>query len=117
RLLVGLILWSFFAEATTVGMGSLLEKGHILKKIFMPKWTIIVSATIHSALAFFSNLIILFIFLLFYYHIYPGVLHLLFFVIYLLLIYGISLMVLPILTWRLDLLIFMSQNTKRAKRL
>jgi len=91
RLLVGLILWSFFAEATTVGMGSILSKGHILKKIFIPKWIIILSATIHSALAFFFNLLILFIFLLFYYHIYPSILHLLFFGIYLLLIYGISL--------------------------
>lgn len=92
RLLVGLILWSFFAEATTVGMTSLLTKSTILKKIYVPKWIVIVSATIHSALAFFFNLIIMFIFLLFFYHIYPSFYHLLFFSIYLILIYGISLL-------------------------
>jgi ABC-2 type transport system permease protein len=90
RLLVGIILWSFFAEATTVGMNSLLSKSNILKKVFIPKWIIIVSATVHSAMAFFFNLIILFLFLFFFYQIYPSLLHLIFFGIYILLIYGIS---------------------------
>ena len=91
RLLVGVILWSFFAEATTVGLNSLLSKAHILKKIFIPKWIIIVAATVHSAMAFFFNLIILFLFLYFYYHIYPTFTHLLLFGVYIILIYGISL--------------------------
>ena len=90
RLLVGLILWFFFAESTTVGMNSLLSKMDILKKIYIPKWIIIISATVHSALAFCFNLVILFLFL-FAYHIYPNVLHLLLFFVYILLIYGISL--------------------------
>jgi ABC-2 type transport system permease protein len=90
RLLMGIILWSFFAEATTVGMNSLLSKSHILKKIFIPKWIVIVSATVHSAIAFFFNLVILFIFL-YAYHIYPNPLHIALFLVYVVLIYGISL--------------------------
>jgi len=90
RLLVGLILWFFFAEATTVGMNSLLSKSDILKKIYIPKWIIIISATIHSGLAFLFNLVILFLFL-FAYNVFPGVLHLFLFLIYISLIYGISL--------------------------
>lgn len=90
RLLMGLILWSFFAEATTVGMNSLVSKSNILKKIYIPKWIVIVSATVHSAMAFFFNLIILFIFL-FAYHIYPNLLHISLFLVYIILIYGISL--------------------------
>ncbi|NCA77619.1 MAG: ABC transporter permease [Alphaproteobacteria bacterium] len=90
RLLVGMILWSFFSEATTVGMNSLLSKSHILKKIYIPLWLIIVSSTIHSALAFLFNLAILLIFLLAY-NVFPDVLHLSFFLIYVFLIYGISL--------------------------
>jgi len=73
------------------GMISLLAKAHILKKIYLPKWLIIVSSTIHSSLAFFFNLIILFLFLFFYYHIYPNPIHILAFLLYVLLIYGISL--------------------------
>jgi len=91
RLLVGLILWMFFAETTTVGMSSLLSKASILKKVYIPKWMIIISATVHSAMAFVFNLIIMFIFLVFFYNIYPGLKHLLVFTVYLILIYGISL--------------------------
>jgi len=87
--LVGLILWFFFSEATTVGMNSLLSKSEILKKIFIPKWIIIISATVHSALAFGFNLFILFLFL-FAYNIFPDFIDLGVFLIYIILIYGIS---------------------------
>ena len=90
RLLMGIILWSFFSETTTVGMNSLLSKSNILKKIYIPKWIVIVSATVHSAIAFAFNLIILFIFL-FVYHVYPNLLHISLFMVYIILIYGISL--------------------------
>ena len=90
RLLVGLILWYFFSESTTVGMNSLLAKAHILKKVYIPLWLIIISSTVHSALAFFFNLAILFIFL-FAYHVFPGVIQLSVFLVYIILIYGISL--------------------------
>ena len=92
RLLLGIILWSFFAEASMVGMLSLLAKGHILKKIYLPKWIVVFSSTIHSAIAFVLNLIILFLFLFVYYRIYPGIPQLLLFGVYILLIYGLSLM-------------------------
>ena len=92
RLLLGIILWSFFAEASMVGMLSLLAKSHILRKIYLPKWIIIISSTIHSAIAFLFNLVILFLFLFLYYGIYPGVIQLLLFGVYIILIYGISLL-------------------------
>ncbi len=91
RLLLGIVLWSFFAEASMVGMMSILAKGHILKKVFLPKWIVVISSTIHSAMAFLFNLIIFFLFLFLYYHIFPGPLQLLLFVVYIILIYGISL--------------------------
>jgi len=72
RLLLGIILWSFFAESSMVGMMSLLAKKHILRKAYLPKWIVILSSTIHSALAFLFNLIILFLFLFLYYRIFPG---------------------------------------------
>ncbi len=90
RLLVGLILWFFFSEATTVGMNSLLSKSDILRKIYIPKWIIIISATVHSGLAFCFNAIILFLFLIGY-QVFPDIWHLLIFFIYVVLIYGISL--------------------------
>lgn len=91
RLLLGIVLWSFFAEASMVGMTSLMAKAHILKKIYLPKWIVIFSSTIHSGMAFLFNLIILFLFLFLYYRIFPGPLQLLLFGVYILLIYGLSL--------------------------
>jgi ABC-type polysaccharide/polyol phosphate export permease len=87
KLLTGLILWSFFAEATIVGMNSILAKAHILKKVFIPKWLVVLSSTIHSSMAFFFNLIILFAFLIFYYHIVPNFFQVCLFFVYILLIY------------------------------
>ena len=92
RLLLGIILWSFFAETSMVGMTSLLAKSHILRKAYLPKWIVIISSTIHSAMAFLFNLVILFLFLFLYYRIYPGGMQLFLFGVYILLIYGISLL-------------------------
>ena len=92
RLLLGIVLWSFFAEASLVGMTSLKTKAHILKKVFIPKWVVILSSTIHSTMAFIFNLIIFFLFLFLYYRIFPTPLQLLLFCVYILLIYGISLL-------------------------
>ena len=92
RLLLGIILWSFFAETTMVGMQSLLAKGHILRKVYLPKWIVVISSTIHSAMAFLFNLIIFFLFLFIYYRIFPGVPEIMLFCVYALLIYGISLL-------------------------
>ena len=89
RLLLGLILWFFFSETTSVGMSSLIAKANILKKIYIPKWIIIISASVHSALAFFFNLVILFIFL-FAYGIFPDLLQISLFLVYILLVYGTS---------------------------
>jgi ABC-2 type transport system permease protein len=91
RLLLGIILWSFFAEASMVGMMSLLSKGNILRKVSLPKGIVILSSTIHSAIAFLFNIIIFFLILTFYYGIFPGTLSLLLFVVYVLLIYGLAL--------------------------
>jgi ABC-2 type transport system permease protein len=89
RLLLGIMLWFFFAESTTVGMNSLVSKANILKKIYIPKWIIIISATVHSAMAFCFNLVILCLFFL-YYRIYPDFLQIILFLFYVMLIYGIS---------------------------
>lgn len=90
RLLTGIILWSLFADASTKGMASLVTKSHILKKIYLPKWEIVTSAVLHSGIVFFFNLIILFLFLIFYYQILPGLLNMLMFLFYVLQIYVIS---------------------------
>ncbi|MCF8366233.1 MAG: ABC transporter permease [Bacteroidales bacterium] len=91
RLLTGIILWSLFSDATMKGMTSLVTKTHILKKIFMPKWEIVLASILHSAIVFLFNLIILFLFLFFFYQIFPSPLYLAMFMFYIFQIYLISL--------------------------
>jgi ABC-2 type transport system permease protein len=90
KLLIGLILYTFFQDATTNGMASFVNKAEILKKVSLPKWIIIISSTIHSSLAFLFNLVILFIFLFGYYHIYPKPAYVLLFFYYVVLLYGVT---------------------------
>jgi ABC-2 type transport system permease protein len=90
KLLIGLILFTFFQDATTNGMTSFVNKTAILKKVNLPKWIIIISSTIHSGIAFLFNLVILFIFLYGYYHIFPKPQYVLLFFYYVILLYGVT---------------------------
>lgn len=57
-LLVGILMFTFFAEGTSAGMGSLLNKSQLVTKIYVPRWTIIVSSTINSAMVYVMNLLV-----------------------------------------------------------
>ncbi len=61
-LLLGIILWNFFAEVTLNSMLLLEGKGAILKKINFPRWIIIISSSLTSLLTLSLNLIVFFIF-------------------------------------------------------
>jgi len=62
QLLVGIILFNFFSEGTAAGMGSLLSKAQLVTKIYVPRWTIILAATLNSALIFLMNLLVIVVF-------------------------------------------------------
>lgn len=61
-LLTGLIIWNFFAEGSMSGLGALLSKGHILKKINAPTWTMVVASSLTSLYTFLLSLGILAVF-------------------------------------------------------
>ena len=44
RLVLGLILWDYFAEGTRVGLLSLLAKGALLSKMSLPRWTLVLTS-------------------------------------------------------------------------
>lgn len=59
ELLVGLMMFYFFAEGTSAGMSSLLSKAQLVTKIYVPRWTIILASTINATLIFFMNLVVI----------------------------------------------------------
>lgn len=57
-LLLGIVLWTFFAEATNQGMGSIVGRGDLLRKINFPKYILVLSTTISALINLVLNLII-----------------------------------------------------------
>ena len=47
-MLLGIVLWSFFTEATSNGLGSIVNRGDLIRKLNFPKYIIVISGTISS---------------------------------------------------------------------
>ena len=65
-LLLGIMLWNFFAEGTSAGVYALASKVSIIKKIYFPRILIVIASTITAFLSIFFNLIVFYIFILFF---------------------------------------------------
>ncbi|MBD3300118.1 MAG: hypothetical protein GF347_02090 [Candidatus Moranbacteria bacterium] len=107
QLITGVIIWSFFAEGTTAGLSSLLQKSNIITKVYFPRWIVVVASTLNSLMIFSMNLFILVGFFL-YYKVYPGffdiISALIFFLIIYLLILTIAFILSPLYLKFRDLL-------------
>lgn len=64
-LLCGTCLWSFFNEATTSGMMSIVMRGDLLRKIHFPNYIIVMSTTMGAMISLGINLVVVIIFGLF----------------------------------------------------
>ena len=62
-LLLGIVIWNFFNEMTTMSIGSIVSRGDLIRKIGIPKWIIIFSSSISSLINLVLNLIVVAIFL------------------------------------------------------
>jgi ABC-type polysaccharide/polyol phosphate export permease len=58
-LLLGIVLWSFFAEGSANGVGSLLARANILGKVNMPRYVIVFAAVLNALMTFAIGLVIL----------------------------------------------------------
>lgn len=64
-LLLGLVLWTFFIEATSQGMQAIVGRGDLIRKINFPKYIIVISGTISALINMILNLLVVFVFMLF----------------------------------------------------
>lgn len=62
-LLLGVVMWSFFTEATTQGMQAIVGRGDLIRKINFPKYIIVVSGTISALINLLLNLLVVFVFM------------------------------------------------------
>lgn len=62
-LLLGIVLWTFWAEATSAGMGSIVARGDLIRKVSMPRYIVVLSTTLSAAVNLFLNLVVVGIFM------------------------------------------------------
>ena len=61
-LLLGIILWNFLSEVTLNSMVLLGGKAPILKKIYFPRWIIVIASSLTSVFSLLLNVVVFFIF-------------------------------------------------------
>lgn len=61
-LLLGIVMWSFFIEATSQGMQAIVARGDLIRKINFPKYIIVVSGTISALINLLLNLLVVLMF-------------------------------------------------------
>ena len=62
-LLLGIVLWNFFAEATGQGLGAIVARGDLIRKINFPKYIVVVSGTISALINLAINLVVIAVFM------------------------------------------------------
>ncbi|SDB28671.1 ABC-2 type transport system permease protein [Streptococcus henryi] len=61
-LLMGMVTWNFFSEATNMGMMSIVARGDLLRKLNFSKEIIVISSVVGAAINYAINLLVVFIF-------------------------------------------------------
>lgn len=61
-LLLGIGLWNFFSEATSMGLNGITGRGDVLRKVDFPKYIIVVSATVGSLISLAINMGVVLVF-------------------------------------------------------
>jgi ABC-2 type transport system permease protein len=63
-LLLGIVLWTFFAEATSQGLSAIVARGDVMRKVNFPKYIIVLSTTISALVNLTLNMVIVVVFML-----------------------------------------------------
>lgn len=60
-LLVGIMVWNYFSEGSIYGMRSMVDNGHLIKKINLNRYNLVISSIISSTINYLLSLIIILI--------------------------------------------------------
>lgn len=63
-LLLGIVLWTFFADVTTQGQGSIVGRGDLIRKIKIPRWIIVLSSSINALINMGLNMVVICVFMI-----------------------------------------------------
>ncbi len=57
-LLLGIVLWQFFSDTTVQGLGSVVARGDLIRKIRIPRWMIVLTSSASATINLCLNLIV-----------------------------------------------------------
>ncbi len=63
-LLLGIVLWQFFADMTNQSLGSIVGRGDLIRKIRIPRWMIVLTSSVSALINLGLNLIVVVIFMM-----------------------------------------------------
>ncbi len=58
QLLIGIVVWTFFAESTTLAMNAIAGAGDLIRKAYFPRWILVVASTGSALLTFAINMLL-----------------------------------------------------------
>lgn len=64
-LLLGIVLWSFFAEMTSTSLSAVVSRGDLIRKIRIPRWILVASTSISASINLMLSLVIVLLFMFF----------------------------------------------------
>lgn len=56
ELLLGIVLWTFFADATGSAVGAIVASGHMIRKAYFPRWIVVIASTLSATMTLAVNL-------------------------------------------------------------
>lgn len=62
-LLLGIVMWNFFTEMTGQSLSSIVGRGDLIRKIRIPRWIIVASASVSALINLGLNLVVIAVFL------------------------------------------------------
>lgn len=62
-LLLGIVLWNFFVEMTSQSLRAIVDRGDLIRKVKIPRWLIIVSASLGALINLALNLLVVALFM------------------------------------------------------
>lgn len=63
-LLLGVVFWTFFAECTNRGLRAIVDNGDMIRKVSVPKYSIVISGTVSALINLILNLGVFSVFLI-----------------------------------------------------
>lgn len=64
-LLLGVVIWNYFAEVTTGGVASIVAQGNLIRKLNFPKYVIVLAGSFSALINLGINLLVVFGFMVF----------------------------------------------------